>query len=184
MINYKILHEAQEYYEGEGFQFVETTWTVPHEIMMITYYIEKPDNPFYLKHKDKTLVASGEQSFLAMYNKGFLPKGKFQTITPCFRDETFDETHTKYFMKNELIITDIQDSEEQLKQIVECAQKFFQRFVPEKEDVRIVKCGDLAYDLYYQGVEIGSYGYRECSFLKWIFGTGVAEPRFSRVIGD
>jgi len=36
----------------------------------------------------------------------------------------------------------------------------------------------------YNGVELGSYGIRECKFLKWIYGTGCAEPRLSQVIKD
>jgi hypothetical protein len=45
--------------------------------------ITKPKDriSFQLKHNDKCLVASGEQSFLYLYLKDFLPKGKFQAIT-------------------------------------------------------------------------------------------------------
>lgn len=184
MINYKFLHEGQEYYEKQGFKYVETPWTVPHEIAQLTYAMKKDNNPFYLKHKDKTLVASGEQGFLSLYNKGFLPKGKFQTISPCFRNETFDEIHTKYFMKNELIITEIEDVDYQLNQIVKLASAFFASKVPFPSLLGKVKTGDFSIDIEYDGVEIGSYGYRECSFLRWIYGTGVAEPRFSRLIGE
>ena len=71
-------------------------------------------------------MASGEQSFLYLYLKNFLPKGKYQTVTPCFREEVFDETHTKYFMKNELIITDNVNKEELLR-VVDICKKFFNR---------------------------------------------------------
>ena len=30
--------------------------------------------------------------------------------------------------------------------------------------------------------ELGSYGIRTCDYLKWIYGTGCAEPRLSRVL--
>lgn len=180
MINYKILHDAQCYYEERGFKFVETPWTVPHEIASITYEMKKSDNTFYIPHKDKTLVASGEQGFLSLYNKGFLPKGYFQTTTPCFRDETFDETHTKYFMKNELIITAVDDVEVQVEAMVSTALGFLSKY-GDQNKFGIVPTGRFSYDIEYDGVEVGSYGYRECSFLKWIYGTGVAEPRFSRL---
>lgn len=184
MIRYDILAKSQEHYEARGYIVIEVPWTVPNPIVNITYYIEKKDNEFFLHHKDKSLVASGEQGFLALYNKGFLPKGNFQTITPCFRDETFDETHTKYFMKNELIITDIQDTIDQLNIIVTDAYSFFIDYVRDKDHLKIIQLGDFAYDICYKGIELGSYGYRECSFLKWIYGTGVAEPRFSRTIDE
>lgn len=179
MINYEIISESIRFYKAKGYSRVETPWTVPNEIMSITYPLEKDKNPFYLPGKDKSLVASGEQSFLSQYNKGFLPLGKFQTVTPCFRNETFDETHTKYFIKNELIITGVEDTEEELQKIIKDAYGFFSRFLL-SEKLSVIKNGDFSYDIFYYDVEIGSYGYRECSFLKWIYGTGVAEPRFSR----
>lgn len=104
MIDYNLLNESLEYYNSNGFTRIESPWSVAKEIDDITRPEEKI--PFQLKHNNKCLVASGEQSFLYLYLKGFLPLGKFQTITPCFRSDDFDLLHTKYFMKNELIITD------------------------------------------------------------------------------
>lgn len=183
MINYKILHDAQEYYQSSGFNFVETPWTVPHEIATLTYDMKKEDNEFYLPHKDKTLVASGEQGFLSLYNKGFLPKGKFQTITPCFRNETFDETHTKYFIKNELINTE-NVTGDGLWEMLQQALEFFNRWVKTPQKLHVKYLTENSIDIEYDGIEIGSYGIRECSFLKWIYGTGVAEPRFSRITNE
>ena len=208
MINYKIIQDSIEYYQNCGFQRIESPWTVTDTIANIT----KPEGAsnFSITEKNKVLVASGEQSFLYLYNKGFLPKGRFQTVTPCFRDEKFDDYHTKYFIKNELIITDTVDKQS-LKMIVNIARDFFREYClrPKKDDAwvgsdttpddvyimetgtsnKIVSEVDVSdvylypsYDLMYRGIELGSYGIRRCNYLSWIYGTGVALPRLTRVL--
>jgi hypothetical protein len=209
MIDYGIIQASIEHYEGHGFKRVESPWTIAETISGIT----KPEwaANFTVKEKNKVLVASGEQGFLAMYNKGFLPKGKFQTVTPCFRDDTFTPIHTKYFIKNELIATD-DTSLHQLKKMVDAARDFFRQYClqPKFNDGYVMSTGERddvvilvtvngrnvvvdevntsdpyrypSYDLMYRGIELGSYGIRHCSFLTWIYGTGVAEPRLTRVL--
>jgi hypothetical protein len=171
MIDYKLLAESIDYYGGHSFVRIEAPWTVSQQILALT--LPPGKIPYQLEHNRKCLVGSGEQSFLYLYNKGFLPKGKFQTVTPCFRDEEFSLTHTKYFMKNELIITDVVN-EGTLLWVVERCQIFFKRILQKRIDV--VKT-DTGYDLECDGVELGSYGIRSFPFLKYIYGTGVAEPR-------
>lgn len=182
MINYKLLNDSINFYEEIGFKRIESPWTVTKAISDITRPPEAKE--FALKHEDnKVLVASGEQSFLYLYNKGFLPKGCFQTITPCFRSNSFDETHTKYFMKNELIITDYKERDEvsTLNNIVCQAKKFFSLWL-NPHDINVKIINPTQWDLEYKGIELGSYGIRYCSFLNWIYGTGIAEPRFSGVL--
>ena len=107
MINYGLLQEASDYYESIGYPRVESPWLVTEAISNITkpmsatnYYVTKE----YRGDYKKVFVASGEQSFLYLINKGFLPKsGKYHTITPCMRNDSFDDKHSKYFMKLELI---------------------------------------------------------------------------------
>ncbi len=175
MINYKILQDSVDHYSDEGYIRIESPWTVSEYVDNIT----KPEQliSYQLKHNDKCLVASGEQSFLYLYLKGFLPKGKFQTITPCFRHESFTDLHMKYFMKNELIQTDY-TSEEYLEDMIFSALSFFREYLPEAKviDTKIGK------DIVWNNFELGSYGIRECEFLKWIYGTGCAEPRLSHLI--
>lgn len=182
MINYQLIADSIKYYESKGFQRVEVPWTVTKPVSDITRPLGAGE--FTIKEKDKVLVASGEQGFLYQYLKGFLPKGKYQATTPCFRNEIFDNWHTKYFIKNELIITDIK--EQSLDEIVEAALGFYQTLFP-KERLRIRKTGSISYDIEYRAnesefIELGSYGFRECEFLKWVYGTGLAENRTSRVI--
>lgn len=178
MINYKIINDSIDFYEKRGFKRIESPWTVTAETANIT----KPNDcdSFTIKEKDKVLVASGEQSFLYLYLKGFLPKGRFQTVTPCFRNDSFDSLHTKYFIKNELIITDVIDKW-CLFFMIDDAKVFFESKLG-IDTVKKIQTSTSSYDLIFEGIELGSYGIRKCDFLSWIYGTGVAEPRLSRIM--
>lgn len=176
MIDYKLISDSIDYYENIGFKRIESPWTVSEYVNKLT----KPKDStvlFQLKHNDKCLVASGEQSFLYLYLKEFLPKGQFQTTTPCFRFESFDYTHTKYFIKNELIKTDVVNESEMNKMVDYCFL-FFKKYIPNLDIIST----NIGFDIEYKGYELGSYGIRENEYLKWIYATGCAEPRFSRII--
>jgi len=175
MIDYGRLDRSIKFYETFGFKRIESPWTVTKEISGITKPPGKID--WEINGKNKVLVASGEQSFLYLYLKGFLPEGKYQTITPCFRDEPFDKTHTKYFIKNELIITD-NVTPQKLDLVISACKEFFEKELDTKVD--IVKT-DIGFDLEVKGIEIGSYGIRSCEYLDWIYGTGLAEPRLTMI---
>lgn len=209
MINYHRIAASIDYYAGKGFSRIESPWTVTKETSDITK--PKGCSDFSIVEKQKVLVASGEQSFLYLYTKGFLPPGKWQTVTPCFRNDQFDSIHTKYFLKNELIVTDTVTAEE-LRAVIQAARDFFRQFClrpkdnndwvavnNEPDDVLIIDTSNSrnivvdnidvsgvnqypSYDLSYRGVELGSYGIRKCDFLKWIYGTGCPEPRLTRVM--
>lgn len=174
MIDYGIINDSIKYYEDLGFARVETPWLVSDKIEKIT----RPQGAiaFEVKHNGKCLVASGEQSFLYQYVKGFLPLGQYQTVTPCFRYEEFDFLHSKYFIKNELIKTDVVN-EEELDKMVDLALKFYQRYI---SNAYVIKT-NIGYDIEVGGYELGSYGIRKCEFLNWIYGTGVAEPRLTKL---
>jgi hypothetical protein len=179
-----------------GYTRIETPWWVTQEILDIT----KPPyakEPYRISANDKCLVASGEQSLLYMINKGQLPPGKYHTITPCFRNEPFDVYHSKYFLKLELIhlietgfnarITRV------LGDMIDHALFFMQGELPEVRTVRTSQSEwdktivpgtgtwDIAVDIEGDNIELGSYGVRHCPFATWVYGTGVAEPRFSKV---
>ena len=174
MIDYARLGRSIEVYKQRGYVHIEVPWTVAEAVSNIT----KPAgaNDFKIANKSKVLVASAEQGFLYLALKGFLPPGKFQAITPCFRDEPFDVSHTKYFMKNELIITD-EPSEDMVKSIVVDAMEYFRTEHPAGEFNLVTT--EAGYDIELNGIEIGSYGLRKTSFLTWVYGTGLAEPRFT-----
>lgn len=190
MINYKLLQDSIEYYESKGYTRIETPWIVDGAANRITKPIDGSSlvvHPYEgLGYHDEEmgpkrgcLVASGEQSFLQLYLQEQLPKGQFQTITPCFRDDVLDYEHSKWFMKNELIKTDVVNMRE-LNIMVDKALAFFQKFIPNA----YVMSDTHGYDIIGAGMELGSYGIRSCQFLDWIYGTGCAEPRFSKAISE
>lgn len=186
MINYQNLQDAETFYSKKGFQRIEVPWTVTDYVDDIT----KPSDRvhYQLVHNKKCLIASGEQGFLYLYLKEYLPLGRFQTTTPCFRDEPYDLFHEKCFMKNELIITD-DVSKASLDEIIDCAMSFFKTKLDDGDKynrLEVVPTAD-GFDINYKSkgkypVELGSYGIRECDFLRWIYGTGCAEPRLSKVM--
>ncbi len=176
MIDYGIIQLSANFYEDWGnYKRIETPWTVSEAVDNITKPIKAV--PYKIEATGKHLVASGEQSFLYLYLKEFLPRGRFQTITPCFRNENFDYLHSKYFIKNELIDTETVTNES-LDQMVKVALDFYQMYLPEAEVVKT----ELGFDIEIHGRELGSYGIRKCEFLEWIYGTGCAEPRLSNLI--
>ncbi len=176
MINYSLIGYACQFYTLScGFEQIESPWTVTKAIADITRPPKAGE--FSIKEKNKVLVASGEQSFLYLYAKGYLPKGKLLTVTPCFRNDDFDGLHTKYFMKVELINTkDV--SPKSLDSMIDCAKEFFKQIFPPK-GLKVVKISDNQFDIFYKDVELGSYGIRKCDFLEYVYGTGCAEPRTS-----
>lgn len=175
MINYEFIADSIKYYESHNFKRIEAPWTVSEYVDNITKPIEVPS--FQLKHNNKCLVASGEQSFLYLYLKNHLPKGQFQATTPCYRFESFDFLHSKYFIKNELIKTDIVNTNELIK-IVDICFGFYKKYI---SDINIIETS-IGFDIMYKDIEIGSYGIRSCNFLEWIYATGCAEPRLSNII--
>lgn len=178
MINYNLLNESIKYYDCLDFKRIETPWLVTEAVDSITR--PKDVDPFIVPAKKKNLIASGEQAFLYLYLKEYLPKGRFQTVTPCFRNDSFDFTHTKYFMKNELIDTaDV--SEENLENIVDMALRFFSTLFSVNNKPHKLKT-EQGWDIMIGDYELGSYGIRSCEFLDWIYGTALAEPRTSKLI--
>lgn len=182
MINYEHIHKSIEFYQKINYKRIEAPWTVTQAISDITKPVGGKD--FTIVEKNKVLVASGEQSFLYMYTKGFLPKGRFQTVTPCFRDEVFDLTHTKYFIKNELIDTEVV-TVKRLSEMMMFAKAFFKSILGDDIKIYSVRTGDESFDIVAyindKEYELGSYGIRHCDFLSWVYGTGCAEPRLSFV---
>ncbi len=197
MIDYSLIANATDFYSTMGFQRIETPWLVSKDIADLT----KPlDASTYIVQKDverkqKAFVASGEQSFLYLINKGHLPSsGRYQTVTPCLRDDMWDTTHMKNFIKLELIeyITYNEYANIKLNTInsvhrmVDQALSFFSTKVNSSllSVVNTSTKDSVSFDINLDGVEIGSYGYRSCMFCEWIYGTGIAEPRFSRLVNS
>ncbi len=174
MIDYDIINQSCIFYENIGYTRIESPWMVSEYIDKLTR--PKDKIPFKIEYNQKCLVASGEQSFLYLYLKDYLPLGKYQTVTPCFRHEFFDITHSNCFIKNELINT-INVNESELLLMVTEAESFFSKYF----ETLTVEATKIGYDILYNGYELGSYGIRSNEFLTYIYGTGVAEPRLSTI---
>ena len=134
-------------------------------------------------------VASAEQSFLQLKLDNPSFDGKCVAITPCFRNEpVLDDLHQPYFMKVELINWDNTEREDMDKMIADARLLFEQELwvdvVPNTDPDPI---GIVAYDIVttHTGIELGSYGIREAPKVgRWLYGTGLAEPRYSYAIEE
>ena len=176
-IDYSKINEAIDFYEDRGFSYIEVPWFVSKEANDITGREYNNFKSQYGYH-----VASAEQSFLEMILNKRLSPGKYVACSPCFREEVEDETHSKQFMKVELIDflgytkpEECEDKNERYKEVLNSAREFFGKYIDfYEEDVEGVR--DIVSP---EGVELGSYGIRSYKDFSWIFGTGVAEPRLS-----
>lgn len=180
VIDYKRLAEAQAFFEGHGFEYIEVPWAVSAEATAITLPANKQafalgDHGF--------LVGSAEQSFIEMIRNG-VPLDTHCAITPCFRDDKIDRWHQTGFVKLELFRFLPEGMarpvvQKYMRHMIDIASEWHGRFlrvttIDTPEGVDIV-CAD-------SGVELGSYGVRWLEgFGGWIYGTGHAEPRFGQV---
>lgn len=182
MINYDNIAASIEYYQTIGYERIEAPWWVSEDIMKMTAPTDH-EKDYLLNTNKKVLVASGEQSFLYMATKGRLPNGSYQTVTPCFRNESIGRLHRKCFIKNELIIVG-EDLKYKLKKITNDCFKFFHQVVPKEfhDQLNVIKLLENQYDIFLGDVEIGSYCHRKNEVLEWICATGCAEPRLTMAI--
>jgi hypothetical protein len=193
-LQYARLLDAVEYYEKCGFQYIDVPWAVSREAILMTRPPHIQGEPFSYTVGGKILypVASAEQSFLHLQlNAGGKQTGSFCTITPCFRNEpVIDNLHQPYFMKLELISWD-KTTAEDLNKMITAARLYI-----ENDDaglwVDVIKNDDpdpiarhQAYDIVskHARIELGSYGIRQHEKVgRWLYGTGLAEPRYSYAI--
>lgn len=179
-IDWARLARAVAFYEQRGYEKIEAPWLVEPQYREITY----PHlNAFQTQHGD--IVGSAEQSFLQLAFEGKISikmGSKYVAITPCFRDhQPNDPLHQLYFMKVELFqpikwgnsYPDLQPVE----MLFDSGQFFASEgALPEKEET------DEGIDWTVGGIEVGSYGYRVHDGFGWLYGTGLAEPRFSQAL--
>lgn len=200
--HYKHLIDAIRYYERAGFKWLDVPWAVSRDAILLTRPPNITAEPMsyrvnYGAHflidagRDLYPVASAEQSFLQMQMDaiatGQRMTGSYVTMTPCFRNEpVIDEFHQPYFMKVELISWD-KTTEEDLSKMVAGARLLFENhlWVDVVNNTEPDPIGIKAYDIitHYSGIELGSYGIRNSERVgKWLYGTGLAEPRFSQAL--
>lgn len=173
-MNYALITEAMSHYASLGYTYVEVPWLVDREAIDITL----PAGAKPVECLNRFLVGSAEQSFIYLIRQGLLAPGRYQAISPCFRDDPEDELHQKYFMKLELIHVGGHILKD-YRQVIDDARSFYERHVDVTE-----KQTDEGWDIVDRKnlIELGSYGRRSHSSTgPWIYGTGVAEPRLSIV---
>lgn len=192
MIDWSILSDALNYYRGLGYHYVEVPWVVPEATVDLTI----PDPRFGVRLADNVvngkrygqscmdedepgvLVGSAEQSFLYMEERGLLMPGRYLACTPCFRHEEYTSPLRRpHFMKVELYVNDLIPG--RLDEIVGHAWGFFNQNISQHRDELLVVNTPDGFDIEVNGYEVGSYGIRDVKGMRWAYGTGVAEPRFS-----
>ena len=179
-IDWNLISEAVKYYTSIGYKYVEVPWIVSSEAIQATFNGTAP------KTKDGLIVGSAEQSFIQMKLDGTFPflhcGAKLVTVTPCFKNDEIDRIHSPFFMKVELINinNNLDDSDVRLQSFIKDAKTFFEMQNVVVDSVKTESGVDLLID----GIEIGSYGIRSYNSqnrgnFNWVYGTGLAEPRFS-----
>lgn len=183
-INWLRMGEALEFYKDHGFKYIETPWITLNSINHITYEgldaIRLVDEDFYQVNRKPAfgLVGSAEQGFLQLRVHQNLPDGWYVSTGPCFRDEAvLDKYHQKQFLKTELIRF---GKEEEMNSSLDTIMSFANSFMSRFGKVDIDCFGDAQFDLSINNIEVGSYGIRYHKKAGWwVYGTGLAEPRFT-----
>lgn len=184
-IDYELLAHATSYYRREGYAQVEVPWLVKPIIDDMT----RPHDvrEFSVPSLGLHLCASGEQGFLqSLSEHGFTLDKKYFTVTPCFRDNEEDDVHQLQFMKLELgLFTRKREYVgKYTDELMNTARFLFNNESPATvssviTDIGMDLRGKLKPGYSSDSVELGSYGYRVVNDGYWIYGTGLALPRFS-----
>ena len=179
---YSILEKAIEKYTDPmigGCEFKDVPWFIDFDTAMITC----PSPDLLAKSDTKSFVGSAEQGFLQLEVEKKLPKGKFVACTPCFRfGDNQDDLHQEQFMKVELYQNDIVN-EDELNHMIIVASTVMRGFLTLEQCTLLetVKTDD-GFDINLNGIEVGSYGIRRHQDIEWVYGTGIALPRFTNAI--
>lgn len=162
---------AAAYYSASGYVPSEAPMVIAEAASALT----APPGVVELYHAPgRVYVASAEQSFLDRVMREDNPPTRGMYLTPCVRDElVLDDLHLRVFLKLELI--HFGGTERDLPEMLRMARGFYSRYIP-VEEVDTVSGTDLVSP---EGVELGSYGVRSVNGLSYVYGTGLAEPRFS-----
>lgn len=185
-MNWLRLAQAKEYYEEKGYKYVDLPWIVHSKAVDVTIPKDKkrfdvmlnsehPQHGSWTTKPIGSLIGSGEQAFIQNID-ALDDSGQYQTITPCFRDDEEDELHQRQFMKLELfrLLGQEESANECLFKMAWDARFYFAQTTSND----LIETQD-GFDIEVNGIEVGSYGIRSFEGHRWIYGTGLAEPRFS-----
>lgn len=185
IIDYNLLNKAIKFFSKHGFQQTEVPWRVSKEAIEGTF-----DSRQSFKSDDKFLIGSAEQGFLELYLQNKLTSNQLMSVSPCFRNEQEDYFHQKEFMKLELIyFSNFKIIKDDTQFIV--FRRFVINFIIKKlkiksEYIVVMQTKDessiYSEDILINGIEYGSYGIRRFQDKYYIYGTGIALPRASKII--
>lgn len=182
LIDWSLIKEACLYYSNLGYQQTEVPWVIPENYSKTT----KPhENQSFVQDKaifenqHNELIGSAEQGFIYLLLNKLITYGKFFSVSPCFRFDNYDETHFPWFIKLELFIypENILNSENILSQTIDESFNFFKLYSIKNPE--IIKFSDSLYDINLNKIEVGSYGIRSINSYSYVYGTGLALPRFT-----
>ncbi len=184
-IDWEMLYKAEKYYRlALNSTYIETPWIVEPNVAGITAPSDE------IKCSLGQLVGSAEQGFLQLLNDRDpkMEMGRYyHSISPCFRNDVIDELHERHFMKLELIYPYADGNGyvgpySVLSDMIDKAKELFFELGGVLSKVEPIV--DQGYDIvgYKSGIELGSYGIRSAGgCIKWVYGTGLALPRFTLV---
>ncbi|HDR9105442.1 TPA: hypothetical protein QDB04_002283 [Burkholderia vietnamiensis] len=185
----QLLHIALQWWQAYGFAYTDLPWMVPKQ------YTDafRPSHCRDVPTLHGNFVGSGEQSFLMLRDENRLPGPAPGYIgwTPCLRDERLDHTHQHGFMKAEWFVPldDDTDWHAKLLGLLSRQSGLFYALATQVlgEPLFAVTHEQVTpeqIDLVINGMEVGSYGLRIFHEKPYLFGTGLALPRFHKALGN
>jgi len=179
------LGQVMQLWEERGAQVVTLPWMASASAMNATRPPERAvdsdiSTPFGF------LVASGEQAFLDLWTSAWKTGQMRIGWTPCFRHEPqFDATHHYCFCKAEVFVpVTAQTAQQEVDRVRLLALEILQQLLDRSHQSAELKCvqTEQGYDIECNGVEVGSYGARHHHNNWYVFGTALAEPRWSTAV--
>lgn len=187
MIDYKLLYKAVKYFGKNGFIQVEVPWRVSKEAINRTF-----DSNLAFKSGDKFLVGSAEQGLIELILNNQLNSSMIMSVSPCFRNEKEDYYHQQEFIKLELMYlsnSEITNDYVNFKIFRQIVLGFLTKELRINASDIVIKETDDNISLYSEdilinGIEYGSYGIRRINEKYYIYGTGIALPRASKILAE
>lgn len=191
----KNIVEAYSIYEQLGYEELTTPWMCDSTYASIIELTvpDKDQDKIVKIDNGELLVGSSEQGFLinkSIHGYTNLSNGgKYMSFSPCFRREGEKHyNHVDAFWKLELHVPYIDCTDKLLYDAYKCFKKLIA--ASNAEDAHLIYIDtDIGTDIYLNGIEIGSYGFREVIFTngdhyKYTYGTAIAEPRFTQALNN
>lgn len=182
-IDYDLLNKAILYYQALKYTQIETPWIVSADASLTT---APSEDHCFITTRNEHFVGSAEQGFIHLmkYNpEKIVPDKMYFSVSPCFRRDIPDETHSQGFIKLELFYHAKNANTLDIEwEFIRDAKRLFE-FLSIKKIETIINEKSQSIDLEYNGLELGSYGSRRLNDGSlWVFGTGIALPRFQLIM--